>query len=179
MSGKNHTNDRDAWCDICTLKLKKCYIKELALVCASSSYISESGLSVWCAPPKLDVPRTLTFSSVEKRGHELVVKFEEIRCAEQLCELDGMHCIAKKSDICDLDKVQDNSLIGYSLFDADDNLLGVIIEATDMPSQILVTLKRESGRTIDLPIVEEFIVTKDDETRRFVADIPDYLLAES
>ena len=48
-----------------------------------------------------------------------------------------------------------------------------------MPSQILVTLKRESGRTIDLPVVEEFIVTKDDETRRFVADIPDYLLAES
>ena len=168
---------RDSWCDICTLKLKKRYIKELALVCVSSSFLPKVGLSVWCVPPKLDMPRNLTFASIEPRGDDLLVKFEEVNDAKTLESLGDRHCIAKASDCESLQRVVEQSFVSYKLFNKNDSYIGEIVDCEDMPSQKLISVKREDFKDIvDLPLVDEFIVSVDDTDKILVVNMPEYLL---
>ncbi len=168
----------NSWCKVCTLKLKKNNIKELALTCVSSSYLLKSGIKVETIPPSLDIERTLTVRDVERRGEEILVWFDGIDDANALQQYDSKICIVASQVASTLEILENSTFVGWTIERVGGEYLGTIKSVQEMPSQILVEVDTQSGRVSEIPIVDDFIICSDESAKRIVVDMPDYLALE-
>lgn len=166
------------WLVACTLQLKKKYIRELALVCVSSSFLLREGLHIQIVPPQFDIPRSLTVKRASMRGDDLLVWFEEVSSTSLLQEYDEKMCLITIEQSEDLERVEDASLEGWQILGRDATVLGQIVSVEEMPSQKLITIKKSCGAEVLLPLIDDFVFEVDEDLRTIVLDLPDYLLAE-
>ena len=162
------------WYDVGTLKLKKKFIRELALVCAGS-FLLQTDLKVQIAPPKFDFPRVLTVESVTENEGSQIVKFKEIDSPNLLQEYDELHCLVRAEVADSLTRIAEEGWTGWIIEDAKNGILGKIKSLQEMPSQVLVEVETQDGDLLELPIVDEFVIEEDCAKQKLRVNLPEYL----
>ena len=162
------------WYDVGTLKLKKKFIRELALVCVGS-FLLQTEIKVHIAPPKFDIPRVLTVKSVAQSNALQVVKFKEIDCPNLLQEYDELHCLVPGEVADSLERAESFGWANWIIEDIKTGILGKIKSLQEMPSQVLVEVETQDGDLLELPIVDEFVIEEDCAKQKLRVNLPEYL----
>lgn len=160
-----------AWIDVAELAHIKNLNGGLVARCAAGlPFLLREGMELALVPPVLDAPRNVTVESVQMRtDYEALVFFEEVRDADTAEALVGCHCLAKRSEVeSDLEEESSDlpSWEGWKVFDAAEGYVGVVSSIDDRPYQPLLVVEREGRGEALIPLVEEFLVSVDEEARR-------------
>jgi 16S rRNA processing protein RimM len=113
-----------------------------------------------------------------KSSKTAAIKLEDIDTVEEANELTGndWYLTEKKYNELSGEKTPEFSdLIGYTLFDQDENKLGEITNINEIPSNTLLEVQIED-ESYDIPFNEETIISIDPEKKAVVNFIPEGLL---
>lgn len=138
------------------------------------------GMEVALVPPVLDAPRNVTVESLQMRNDgEAVVFFKEVKDPNIAEALVGCHCLVRRSEIADeLAELEADlpSWEGWQVRDAAAGFVGEVVEIEDRPLQPLLVVSREDGSEVLIPLVEDFIVSIDEDACLIDMDLPAGLL---
>lgn len=160
-----------AWIDIATLAHTKNLNGGLvARSAAGLPFLLREGMSLALVPPVLDAPRNVTVESLQMRGDsEALVFFEEVTDADVAEALVGCHCLARRNEV-ELSDFEDArgflSWEGWRVFDAAEGYVGIVSAIDDRPYQPLLVVAREGASDALIPLVEDFLVSVDEEEKR-------------
>ena len=76
----------------------------------------------------------------------------------------------------DADGYYASDFIGFKTFDPDNNELGVIEGIEDSTDNVLFIISRPDGKTLYVPVVDEFITDIDIDNRKIELDLPEGLI---
>lgn len=170
------------WIDVATLAHTKNLDGGLVARAASGlPLLLSEGARVALVPPVLDAPRDVTVARVAPRSKgEALVFFEEVTAAEVAEQLVGCHCLMRRAEV-------DPALLreaapslpsweGWSVHDVRAGYVGEVTDVEDRPLQPLLAVARPDGATALIPLVDEFVVSVDEDARRIELDCPAGLL---
>ena len=169
------------WIDIASLA----YTKNIngGLVARSAAglpFLLSEGMEVALVPPVLDAPRWVAVESLQMRGEsDAVVFFEEVPDVATAELLVGCHCLVRRAEVEDkLAELESDlpSWEGWSVFDAREGFVGKVLDIEDRPLQPLLIVEREDGGEVLIPLVEDFIVSIDEDASRIDMRLPAGLL---
>ena len=106
-----------------------------------------------------------------------LVTFSSIDSIDLSEQLVGHYCLVKKAALPnDYDKSASYDLRGFTLKDADNTVIGSIESVEENPAHPLLVLSYE-GRKVRIPLVDELLLSLDEEERVVVMDLPAGLLS--
>lgn len=122
--------------------------------------------------------KAYSIRNVRYQGNVVILKLEGIddRNAAEGCRNRGVYI--EESDLAQLpeDSYYVRDLVGLSVRDESGELSGQLADVIQSSAQDLYQIKLESGKTILLPAVKEFILSIDMENRQVTVRLPDGLL---
>ncbi|MCI8468851.1 MAG: 16S rRNA processing protein RimM [Eggerthellaceae bacterium] len=146
---------------------------------AGLPFLLSEGLTVALVPPRLDAPRRVRVASVQMRSDdEAVVLFDEVTDAATAQALVGCHCLAPRDDFDPADLVPEElpSWEGWTVVDEAAGEVGAVSSLEELPQQVLLAVARPGGSEALIPLVDEFVVTVDEDARRIDVRLPAGLL---
>ncbi len=169
------------WIDIaCLAQTKNINGGLVARSAAGLPFLLSEGMRVALVPPVLDAPRSVTVESLQMRGsHEAVVFFEEVPDANTAEMLVGCHCLVRRVEVAEeLAELESDlpSWEGWQVFDEAAGFVGEVLDIEDRPLQPLLIVAREGAEDALIPLVEEFIVSLDEDACRLDMRLPAGLL---
>ena len=89
----------------------------------------------------------------------------------------GHYCLVKKSDLpANYDKSAGFDLLGFALKDIDGTLIGTVVSLEENPAHPLLVVNHED-REVRVPLVDDFLVSLNEEERVIVMNLPSGLLS--
>lgn len=115
-----------------------------------------------------------------KNQSTLLLKFEGFDDEIQVSELSNKDIYLKKSDIPDFEDDEDgiyaSDLIDYTILTSDNHTIGKITNIDDSTENVLFIIENNSGKTMYIPVVDEFIININNEELTITMDLPDGIL---
>lgn len=113
-----------------------------------------------------------------KGSGRVIVKFEDINTAEAATELCGADVYFPKSEVVENDgePLSWTYLAGFKVFDEQAGYLGEVASVNDSTTNILLTVQREKGGDVLIPLHEDFVTACDEKERRLTLRLPEGLL---
>lgn len=146
---------------------------------AGLPFLLHEGMQVHLVPPVIDAPRTAEVRSVSMQGQSsAVVAFSGIGDAAVADMVVGCHCLVSE-DAVDPEVLAEAlggpeaPFSGWTFEDVTSGRTGCVLGAQNMPSQVLLTVSvdGEGGERL-VPLVDDFVVSRDDDAMRLVLDLP-------
>lgn len=162
------------WADIAVLaKAKNLQGGFVVRSAASLPFLLEEGMEVAFVPPALDVPRRAIVSSIDEQGGEFLVFFEGIVDRSTAEALAGCHCLVRRADLPeDALAAGSRGLVGWVARDDEAGFSGMVCAVIENPGQTLLELEDEGGKTVLVPLVDEFVRAFDEEARLIELNAP-------
>jgi 16S rRNA processing protein RimM len=125
--------------------------------------------------PDEKTTRVLAIESVRPHGDRFLLKFGGIATPEAVQELRGWTIEIPESQARKLDAHEYflHDLAGLRLVDAQGHDRGEIIEAYEGGGGVLLNVKRDDGRTYEVPFAEEICTEIDLKKKRIVVELPE------
>ena len=172
------------WIDVAILsKTKNLDGSFVAYSAAGLPFLLEEGMEVAFVPPQTDMPRRAVVTSVVATGDtSAIVEFDEVCDLAMAKALVGCHCLVERKLIDEeLFAEEPRTWAGWSVVDEKFGYLGEVSEVVDNPGQVLIEVQRksadaDSGTTVLIPAVDEFVLSVDVESSTIHVDIPQGLL---
>lgn len=138
-------------------------------------------MEVRLVPPVIDAPRKVAVEAVDMQTpHSAVVAFSDIKDATCADMVTGCHCLVAEDDVdpevlSDARRGSGPALEGWTFRDVASGKSGRVINAQDMPSQMLLTVSvdGEGGSEHMVPLVDELVVDLDEGARHMTLKLPD------
>lgn len=113
----------------------------------------------------------------EKNPEEAILKFEAVKTQEQARRLCDAAVYVQRDWLTDEDGVStaSGSVIGYCAIDQLSGVLGPITHIQEIAKNPLFIVDYQ-GRELMIPIVDEFILSVDDEQKKVLFNLPEGLL---
>lgn len=107
-----------------------------------------------------------------------IIKFEDVETADAAAEICGSDVYFPKSEIVenDTEPFSPAYLTGFKVFDEQAGYLGEVTAVNDSTTNILLSVRREKGGEVLIPLHEDFITECDEKERRLTLRLPDGLL---
>lgn len=146
---------------------------------AGLPFLLQEGMQVHLVPPVIDAPRTVEVLSVSMQGPSSgVVAFSGIGDADVADMVVGCHCLLDKDAIepevlAEALSGPEAPFSGWTFEDVASGKSGRVTGVQNMPSQVLLTVAvdGEGGERL-VPLVDDFVVRRDDDAMRLVLDLP-------
>ena len=168
------------WIDVAVLaKTKNLQGGFVVRSAAGLPFLLEEGLEVAFVPPALDAPRRARVESIVPSGeHAAVVTFDVVGDIDTAEKLAGCHCLVRRADLPESAlEASEADWTGWQVRDARAGLLGAVSAIEEMPGQTMLEVAAVDGdRTILIPLVDEFVVSMDEDARLIEVDVPSGLL---
>lgn len=145
---------------------------------AGLPFLLEEGISAAFVPPVIDVPRNGTVTEVhpDPKGG-CVVYFDTVTDANTADALVGCYALVRREDLPDdVLELQEGGIEGFTVVDAESGVIGTVVSINEMPGQHLLEVERENGKTVLIPVVDEFLEGLDEEERCIYVNLPEGLL---
>lgn len=145
---------------------------------AGLPFLLEEGISAAFVPPVIDVPRNGTVTEVhpDPKGG-CVVSFDTVTDANTAEALVGCYALVRREDLPDdVLELQEGGIEGFTVVDAEAGAIGTAVSINEMPGQHLLEVERENGKTVLIPVVDEFLEGLDEEERCIYVNLPEGLL---
>lgn len=145
---------------------------------AGLPFLLEEGISAAFVPPVIDVPRNGTVTEVhpDPKGG-CVVYFDTVTDANTADALVGCYTLMRREDLPDdVLELQEGGIEGFTVVDAEAGAIGTAVSINEMPGQHLLEVERENGKTVLIPVVDEFLEGLDEEERCIYVNLPEGLL---
>ncbi|MDE7410660.1 MAG: ribosome maturation factor RimM [Paramuribaculum sp.] len=121
--------------------------------------------------------------SIRPKSHfTRLIKIQDIDTESDAAELSGKLIYVQSSELANISEYDgDNNiyltdLIGYSVYN-DAAFIGTIADIDDSTDNVLFIIKDNSGTTVYVPAVEEFISTMSEEQKTIILDLPEGLIS--
>ncbi len=168
-------------------KLLKPYRTEGFLVAVHNQIFSEELLSceaIFIKVNGLQVP--FFVEEIEIEEDLSYIKFEEFKNPDNIKKFNGSSLYIRKRDLITKKgyeskmRLQDD-FVGYIIFDKNTNNQLTIIDIEKYPRQLIANVvfldsKKKEEKTLKIPLVEELVVSIDDNSKVISMDLPDGLL---
>ena len=168
------------WIDVATLvKTKNLKGRFVARPATNLPFLLQEGMRVAFVPPQTDLPRggAVVFAG-EIDGRSCEVGFDSV-CDEATAHgLVGCHCLVKRADVGSF-SVEDEpaAWVGWCVVDEGGASIGEVVALTENPAHPLLEVERPDGHGVaSIPVVEEFIVAVDEDSRTVTVNLPAGLL---
>lgn len=141
-------------------------------------FLLSEGLEVVFVPPILRFARQAKVARVEQTspGKHLVF-FEGIDTRDDAEKLEGHWCLVRTEDLPEEELLTGSEIQGFSVVDERLGCLGVVKDIQENPAQpLLVVSRTEKEADLLIPMVDEFIVSVDEDARCITVAIPEGLL---
>lgn len=156
----------------------------MARAAAGLPFLLECGMEVAFVPPQLDVPRRARVVELAPQGEdEAVVFFEGIDNPDAAFALKGCHCLVRRSELDPANlRIHDAQGLweGWQVVLQDGELLGIVEGLEERPHQAALAVAlaggQGQGRTVLIPLVEEFLLDVDEEARVIAVSLPEGLV---
>lgn len=141
-------------------------------------FLLEEGMEVVFVPPVLKVPRSGVVESIEEKGNDLYqVSFSTIDSIDLSEQLVGHYCLVKKADLpADYDTNDSFEVIGYTLKDSEGSYIGIVHSVEENPAHPLLVVEYDQ-HDVRIPLVDELLVSLDEEEKCIVMDLPAGILS--
>jgi 16S rRNA processing protein RimM len=121
-------------------------------------------------------PVPFFISDIDYSGADIVkLTFDGYNSIEKVSEFSGCRVFLTSSDVAEKKKDDLQTFIGYTVFDQNNILLGLVSEVTANPGQWLMHIITPLNKEILVPLHEHFIVRIDKKKKVLEMDIPDGL----
>lgn len=112
-----------------------------------------------------------------KNGDTFLITIEGVDSEEKAQYFTNRTFYILKSDLPEYDEEDEDGfyaadLIGYSIIDSDAGLLGEIADINDSTQNVLFVVEREDGSELFIPVVDEFIISIDSESKTIETSLP-------
>lgn len=182
------------WADVAVLaKTRSLQGGFVAQSAAGLPFLLSEGQEVAFVPPVLDAPRRAHVTSAASLDdHSFAVTFDAVEGIDVAEALVGCHCLVRRAELpAGVFDVRPDAWEGWRVFDASTGFVGEVLGMVELPGQTLLEVApgaksaaaEESGaasgapaRTILIPLVDEFIVSVDEDECRIDVDVPSGLL---
>lgn len=152
--------------------------KLVAQCVAGFPYALECGIKVHFVPPVLDAPRTAQVTNVSAptpKGY--VVEFSSVSSPEVAEALAGCYCLAKTSDLPRaMLKADTCDICGFEVVDKDAGFVGKVLSIDALPGQFMLEVERKGQSVVQIPYVDEFIKSVNEEEKCIHTTLPAGLL---
>ena len=116
------------------------------------------------------IPVPFYFESVESKGGRFIVKLQDVDTLAEAEELVGREVFFEEED-----DGEDDSPVGLKVRDSRSRrIVGEIVDFTDYSGNMVITVQKEDGEEVLLPLHEDLVVSIHDEV--MTLDIPFGLL---
>lgn len=121
------------------------------------------------------------FLSSIRDAHELIAKFEGVDTPEAAKALYGMEVMMRREEIIhaaeedETDQAPFEALVGYTLYDVSQGLIGPIEEILEMPQQLMAFV-RYAEKEVMVPLHPHFVKAIDHRNKRIKMELPEGLL---
>lgn len=140
---------------------------------AGLPFLLEEGLEVAFVPPVLDAPRRARVREVTEQGNDVVVFFEGVEDRTTAEMLAGCHCLVRRADLPeDALAIGSHGLVGWTARDEAAGFSGTVADVVENPGQVLLQLAGSDGRTVLVPLVDEFVAGFDEDAREIALRAP-------
>lgn len=180
------------WVDVAVLaKTKNLQGGFVVQSAADLPFLLTEGLEVAFVPPALDAPRRARVASVQMSGEKAaMVFFDTVTSIDVAERLAGCHCLVRRADL-PADAFLATELVwqDWDVYDATAGFLGTVSGISELPGQSLLEVadvRKSAMNTGDassdddgiilIPLVDEFVVSVEEDKQRIQVDIPSGLL---
>lgn len=142
-------------------------------------FLLEEGMEVTFVPPVLRLARTGCVERIDEVSPErYVVYFDTVQNRTDAEKLEGHFCLVSTDALPEGFDEQDSfDVAGFAVVDATAGLLGAVSEIQQNPAHpILVVERTEGADELLIPLVDEFVVSVDEQDERIDVDVPAGLL---
>lgn len=115
-----------------------------------------------------------TIESSRGAGKELILKFPEITNREEVAKLTNLFVYVRLDTLPKLKEGEYyyHQLIGCSVFDQSDKLLGVLTEILETRANDVYLVKADDGAEVLLPAIPDVIIQVDIDQKKIIANPP-------
>ncbi len=110
-----------------------------------------------------------------KNNDTLLLKIDGISNETQAKRLVNCHIYALAEEMPEQDEVYCDFFIGFTITDTDGNTIGTITDVDDSTENALFVVENE-GKTVYIPISEDFITEIDEQGKTIEMDLPEGIL---
>lgn len=161
------------WADIAVLaKAKNLQGGFVVRATAGLPFLLEEGMEVVFVPPVLDAPRRAIVESLEQHGPDAIVFFDEVTDRSTAERLSGCHCLVRRALLPEEALLGHAGIVGWTAIDDAAGFEGTVADVIENPGQSLLELSDESGRSVLVPLVDDFIESVDDQSRTIRLNAP-------
>lgn len=116
--------------------------------------------------------------SISFNGNKAIVAFDELQDYESAAALKGSELYLPLAALPELedDQFYLHELAGFTLFDSEDNSLGIIENILETGPQLLLTVKHSEGKELLIPYDKSLLIRLDKKEKKIVLQIPEGLL---
>ena len=146
-------------------------------------FLLEEGMEITFVPPVLRIPRSGKVEAVEETSEgRFMVWFDCIDNRTDAEKLEGHFCLVRTSCLPeDFDKQEGLDIVGFAIANADGERIGEVVDIEENPMQSLLVVQREAAEPAEagevlIPLVDEFIVSLDEEQKEIRVSLPEGLL---
>lgn len=109
-----------------------------------------------------------------KRATTLLLKIDDVDSEEAAKAFVGKPIYALRDQL-EIEYADDDlrSLVGYTVSDERDGILGEIVDIEDSTENMLFIVETSDGENFFIPIADEFIIAIDDDARRVEMRLPE------
>lgn len=149
---------------------------EFQVIWNNDFYLEEQNLeSVFIEFEGIPIP--FFISSIRTKSEDkALIKFEDVDDVNIANEFIGMKLLLPSDQIELDDELLMSDLVGYTLINNHNQLVGKIIDYQEFQANSVFTVIHQSGSELMIPAAEELIIEVEPEEKTIVMEIPDGLI---
>lgn len=150
----------------------------LAYPCEGLPFLLAPGMEVVFVPPLLRTPRSGRVENISHQaGEAYLVQFDTIDSIDLAERLQDRFCLVRRTALPEGWDAGKLDPIGFTLIDPEGTALATVVAHEDNPAHpLLVVCRTSDAQTARIPLVEDFIVSIDEEAKTITMALPDGLL---
>ena len=114
--------------------------------------------------------------SIQERANAgILIKIEDVDNEIQAKKYVGTSVYLDKKFQC-IEEIGMSKFISYKVFDTEENALGEIIDIIEYPSQTIFLIDTIDHTEVEIPAIEEWIISIQDDSKIIILDLPEGLL---
>lgn len=129
------------------------------------------------------VPFFIVEDSIRNCGkNQISLRFDTIKSAARAAQIVGKNIWVLKEDLItyqdDDDDFQDDdiSLAGYTFYNADNELIGVVTDFVFIPGNPLIIVEMSNKKELQIPVNAVNVISRDDQNKTMTIEIPEGLI---